>query len=220
MAVEDDLTLSGFSVGQLSDNPKAIVAGHDLDLANGMAHGDVCYGNDATLTPNATITGALSQASPIDFDACHDQICDASEQMATVWANGDAMWSGATLALTGDDPMVNVFALTAWELSGASMVWIDVPAGSTVIINVSGTPLTLSGFAIVSTTDLTGKLVINAPEATHITINSFNLPGSLLACGADIDFNNGQINGTVVGANLSGNGELHHHPFTGQLVLP
>jgi choice-of-anchor A domain-containing protein len=53
--------------------------------------------------------------------------------------------------------------------------------------------------------------------ATDLTIQGVTVEGSVLAPDADITFNNGSINGTLVGSSLTGNGQSHVRLFGGCL---
>ena len=63
-------------------------------------------------------------------------------------------------------------------------------------------------------------VLFNLPTATTVNIQGVGLLGSLLAPLADVHFNSGNIDGTLIANNLDGYGESHLHLFQGNLPTP
>ena len=70
------------------------------------------------------------------------------------------------LTLTGRDPARNVFAITTAQLQSAGQVTIDVTAGSTTLINVTGSSFTSGLYRIELVGGSPDKLLWNFPMAT------------------------------------------------------
>ena len=81
---------------------------------------------------------------------------------------------------------------------------IDAPAGTTVLINVSGNR---------------DYVIFNLYEAESLTITGMSFEGSILAPRADLDFVNGSMNGQLIVDNwivtVGTGGEMHQRPFVG-----
>jgi hypothetical protein len=142
--------------------------------------------------------------------------------------NGTAQLAAGQLLLAGTDAQLDVFRLPAATLSAAHSVTIRVPAAATVLVNVSGSSVSVQslGFTLVGAS--ADHVLFNLPQATTLTLAAVGVPGSVLAPQAAISFNNGHFLGTLVGASLQGSGEAdlpagqaNSAPFAGCLtVLP
>lgn len=230
MAVGGNATLTNFGVGNMLTNSSGtrddLIVGGDLTYTNGeVFNGNLVYGGTGTLsgvnTPNGTVR---QEAGVIDFAAAATELGNLSSFYATFASNGTYVDSfGVTL--TGTDANLNVFNLTAAQLEAANGfgLTMNVPAGSTALINVDGTSINLQNFQFFNFDP--AKTLFNYHEASTVSIAMANLApyGSVLAPSADVSFTNGQLLGTLVARNLdgsAGSGEFHHHPFTGNIPEP
>lgn len=145
--------------------------------------------------------------------------------------------NGTYYVLYGNDPNLNVFTLTTAQLaaSAAGELDIEVPSGSTVIINIKGVCNTtdMSGCSVTldaggtvllngqqyhgDSTD-TDKVLFNVPDATHVHISN-GFSASLLAPNAELN-TGAQIAGTFIVGSVSATGEVHYVPFIGDLPTP
>ncbi|MDY7092239.1 MAG: choice-of-anchor A family protein [Acidobacteriota bacterium] len=227
LAVGDDATLMNFGVGLALSNSGGtrddLVVGDDLTFTNGQVYnGNLVYGDIANLTSVTVLNGTSRQDSPIDFAAEQSFLEGASAYWAGLTANGTTTvnyWGGPTaqIQLDGTDPDLNIFDLSGADLSAANTLNINAPAGSTVLINIDGATNQMQYFGIsVNGTDR-GNVLYNFFETTNLTVQGIGIQGSIFAPFAHVDFNNGNIDGTLVAASLSGYGESHHVPFTGCL---
>ena len=57
------------------------------------------------------------------------------------------------------------------------------------------------------------NVIFNFAQASNLSVSEVGWMGSILAPNADIQFNNGHINGTLIAGSLSGTGESHLHLF-------
>jgi hypothetical protein len=124
----------------------------------------------------------------------------------------------AVITLSGADPDLNIFAVDGADLSAANTLRIVVPQGSTVLVNVSGASVQMSGFGILLEGVQSSHVLYNFCEATSLTMQGISVEGTVLAPNAAVVFNNGQLNGTLVAASFEGNGETHDVLFAGCLT--
>ncbi|MGW9119794.1 choice-of-anchor A family protein, partial [Streptomyces sp. NPDC055663] len=222
-----------------------------------VVRGDLLNGNSVTavMKGNAVVGGKVSDralemhsgtfgknAGLIDFEAEFDKLRTYSAALAKEPATTgtEVEPSGSKLTLKGGNTTRNIFAVTAEQLEGAKDIYLKVPAGSTTIVNVSGTTYDMAkagttGFFLSGGQDyvlddklqsasdgkVRARLLWNFPEATTVTKSSRAAwPGSVLAPGAHLELGTGApVNGSVWVASLHGSGgaETHHFPFTGCL---
>ena len=138
--------------------------------------------------------------------------------------------SDVTLAtFKGTDPIENVFNVAAGDLDNLKKLTLDVPETAKVVINVQGDAIDLGGFGFyygdqdcnpgadrtvhMWCRDRSRNVLYNFSEASTLSISEVGWMGSILAPNADIEFNNGHINGTLIAGSLTGTGESHLHLF-------
>ncbi|MCW5251470.1 MULTISPECIES: choice-of-anchor A family protein [unclassified Streptomyces] len=255
VAVGGDADFSGgFSVaneltaGQVADLPgraSLVVRG---DLVSGststvVMKGNAAVGGEVDSAPVSLHNGSFSRNDDlIDFEAEFAKLRAHSSALSALPATAGATVTpdGARLTLEGTDTARNVFHVSAAQLEQARDIYIKVPAGSTTVVNVSGSAYDMAGagttgFLLSGGQDFVlddklqsaaggavrAKLLWNFPDATKITKSSKAAwPGSVLAPGAHLDLGTAApVNGSVWVASLRGSGgaETHHYPFTGCL---
>ena len=209
----------GYAVGvvstDLGENDYALVVGNDLSFGSGTVHGAAAYGGELTLRGAATATGGWTQDTPVDFEQLTNDMLYWSDTLAESESNGTVS-GGAGLTLTGTDTGINVFEVDASQLAAASSLSITVPEGSTVLINVSGTDVSIAnmGFSYIGTDSQ--HVIFNMPEAETIFMDGISLQGTLLAPRADLTFAGGNAEGqTIVNNLVTGGGEYHPYYFEG-----
>ena len=161
--------------------------------------------------------GSVGTTPDIDFNLAQ-QHC---ELMAVYWAglpsNGTVTKQWGQIIFQGQDEQLNVFTMPAADFSGCYGLTISVPEGSTVLVNLSGPSSVMMFFQIFLDGADPSKLLFNFSSATSIMINGIGWKGTILAPHANIQFNNGHIDGAMIAYTLQGNGETHHVPFTDHL---
>ncbi|MFB8036282.1 choice-of-anchor A family protein [Streptomyces sp. NPDC056004] len=222
-----------------------------------VVRGDLLNGSSVTavMKGNAVVGGKVSgralemhsgtfgkNAGLIDFDAEFGKLRTYSAALAKEPATGgtEVELSGSKLTLEGGNTTRNIFKVTAGQLEAAKDIYLKVPAGSTTVVNVSGTTYDMAkagttGFFLSGGQDyvlddklqsasdgkVRARLLWNFPEATTVTKSSQAAwPGSVLAPGAHLELGTGApVNGSVWVASLHGSGgaETHHFPFIGCL---
>jgi choice-of-anchor A domain-containing protein len=219
VAAGGNITMNHFSVGwrlPASDIANTLVAGGNLTLTNGVVFGDAAYG--ANYSADTTVRfdrGSPAQGTPINFSARGAELRALSGQLGALAANGTTTlesWGG--IMLRGTDPSVNVFQVPASAFSGAKLLYIEAPAGSLVVINISGASATFSGFGHTFAGGINQNGVLfNFKDTTSITAQGFGFWGTVLAPYADVNFTNGSFDGGIYAKSLTGNAEGHVNPL-------
>ncbi len=235
MWVGGDANLEGYGVGQqLSECDTegfVLVVGGDLNLASGGVKGNIWVGGQASAVPQC---GGVwdTQPPPVDFPGIRNTLTAYSALMAGYPVNGTASYESSVLVLAGADPDLNIMEIDGGDLLAAGSIRIDAPVTSSVIVNVmgdtggfSGGTTTLPdgvtcGSGAVQLNDFCNQLIWNFPEATSVTVASTAVQGTILAPHATLTSNgSGQVNGTVIVANMNIESciEMHPHYFNGCL---
>ncbi|MCW2791430.1 MAG: conserved repeat domain, partial [Nocardioides sp.] len=181
--------------------------------------------------------GSYLASNPIDFAAAFAHLRATSTTWGTAASTGSAALGVAggntVLVLTGTDPTLNVFNLTQAQLASGSGIGYDVPAGSNVLVNVTGTAVTLTGQVWVkqgggyqqandSVMESWPGIIWNFPSATTVTMNVGSAwGGSILAPNAFLDVTSvGHTIGQLIAASFSSNYETHQRLFPSTACLP
>jgi choice-of-anchor A domain-containing protein len=127
--------------------------------------------------------------------------------------------------LLGTDPTLNVFNITAAELASTNNpIDIIAPVGSTIIVNVSGTTITVGGPLDYNNVQHSGdqldddRILFNFPDATAVHINA-QFSASVLAPFAILD-GSSQMDGNFIAAQIGATGQAHNVDFIGDLPQP
>jgi choice-of-anchor A domain-containing protein len=148
IAAAGDVTLDGVSVGLASgESGPEVIAGGDfaggtIIHAGGTVNGGVSYGGTIDLAPNFVVNGPTAHEAPaFSFDSEFESLRELSSTLA-----GLAQTSGATvelkssgaLTLTGTEAGLNVFTVSAAQLTQARGIVLDLTEpGATALIDVS-----------------------------------------------------------------------------------
>src|SRR5262245_7055737 len=217
LAVGGDATLTNYSIGSALPNSHGtrddLIVGGNLSYTNGQVFtGNAIYGGTASFSAVGLPGGTALQGNRIDFGAAATALAAESAYWSSLAANATTADHFGSLALTGSDPNLNVFTVSGAVLSSANGLTIAGPAGSTVLVNVSGTSDRLENMGMsVAGTDRQ-HVLFNFYEATSLQVAGISVQGSVLAPGADVRFDNGNLEGTLVARSLSGGGEFHLFP--------
>ncbi len=236
---------SSYSVGQSvigTQNPQSngtrndlVVAGN-LNLSGGIV--TVNFGNvqvGGTINGPGTLSqgfGNTSSASVsnfaeniFDFYSVRNRMDSYSSLWAGLTANGTVDDQGFELTMVGSDLELNVFSVTAeqWNLTGSRV--IDVPLGSTAILNISGTTVSNGGGDIrfgsslnpLDASGFRGNVIYNLASATSIQSDFLSWEGTVVAPNANWTANGGAINGQAfLGSAVQTNGfEFHNFSLNG-----
>ena len=237
LAVGGNATLDGYAVGHeltedTSGTTDTLVVGGNLTATNGVnvKNGNVKVGG--TLNENYTLTvdnGTVSEnTTAIDFGAAYTYLSNLSTQLASLTANGDSryvVYDAGQLFLSGD----GVSDLVIFDIDGLLFNSLntfqisDVADGATVIINVSGSTISMPGFDMATFKTLIDNgcnILFNFYEAETLALTNIGFNGSILAVDAAITTTRGQFEGSVIAASYSGSGEFHNTLFESSATVP
>jgi choice-of-anchor A domain-containing protein len=237
-----NMVLSGTTVGSAFQNGGAVdpfgsASSYSLVAGNGVASGTTFNINGGgniydpggnghfNLNKNGT-TIVTSGPSPIDFNTLRTAMDSETLSLAALMntgtvnaptpKNGNPSW----FVLSGTSTTLNIFNITHTEFADTNHpIDIEVPPGSTVLINVDGTNVTLGAGIYLNGTQESdqnndgGDILFNFADATSITING-QLDGSLLAPFAYLS-GGSQMAGTFIAASIGPTGETHNLEFNG-----
>lgn len=193
------------SSGQRDD----LIVGGDLQFRVGQVpRGNVRYGGSAQFTNFGLPNGTAQRGTPLDFVTLQNDYTQYSAQLRQLAATGATTyhsWGG--IGLTGSDTGLNVFHLDGSKLSQTSSLTISAPTNATVVVNVTGDAVSFrnAGHTLAGGIDAT-RVLFNFHDATSLTLQSVGLAGSLLAPGAHLHFNNGNVSGFGVVQSYQGTG--------------
>ncbi len=217
VAAGNRVEMTGFSVGWGIGSGQVLTSGNRVDLKSGTVHGVVTYANAAAISTSVNMTGGPAvQATPIDFATEQADLETLSTDLAALAPTGHTEVSDyGQILLQGTDPSVNIFTLDGDDFIDATYLKVEVPSGSTVIVNVDGTVINSFNFYwdFVGATE--ANTLWNFHEATWLGLGGMNVRGSVLAPWAIVDFDNGAFDGNIIAASLLGTAEGHLASFTG-----
>ena len=199
-----------------------LVVGGNLTMTRGeVRSGKTYYGGVAT-TELAIFFGGLEQRPGyFPFDRVRSWSRLLTSTLARYPDNGDIQVTGSgptySFSLTGTNPRINVFNLSADEMATVDTLNIAVPSGSTALINITDSDVSMRAFGFNLTGTTANKVLFNLPEAIRLQMDAIGVLGSILAPSADVTFDNGAVDGFVVANSMQGTGEFHWVPFDGCL---
>ena len=228
LAVGGNATFEDYLIGsKLTPDPQRVdlLVGKNLVFTRGeVRSGATVYGGTATVEDVVFFGGTYQLPDFFSFDRAAQWGRTLSWSTAGYPANGTVEISGAgpkfLLSLTGTQRHVNVFQLQAADIANAFEIKITAPVGSTVIVNILGSSVSMSTQAFTAVGVTAKNILLNMVNATTLNIEAIGVLGSILAPYADVTFNNAAIDGYVVVRSMSGTGEFHWVPFEGCIPWP
>lgn len=160
---------------------------------------------------------------PFDFGDVQSYLQSESSYLSSLTPNGITKIVSHEVHLTASGPAgLYVFNVLGSDMSAAAhhSLNITAPAGSTVVVNVDGTVNNFESMGIFLTGVDRQHVLYNFHQATSLLVDAISVEGTILAPYASVNFNNGQINGTLIANHLTGGGESHLHLFQGSLPSP
>jgi len=122
--------------------------------------------------------------------------------------------------LTGRDPTINIFQVGPKELLDTNFISISAPAGSTAIINVTGSYVGVANAGIQLNGVSMPRLLWNLYQASRFETGSISVPGSVLAPFAEATIGWGDIKGTLIVDKCFSLSQLHQVPFGNNWLVP
>lgn len=209
MAIGGDATLRNYSVGLKDQGGDALIVGGDLGFTNGTVYGNAVVGGKAELKNVDFQGGSLQQGNPIDFGKTAQSLLNLSQSYLSSAATQAEVtaWKAINLTATGSQ---NIFNLAGADLAKASSLNFMGSDDASFVVNVSGNSISMQNFGFFLNGVKKQNILFNFFEANDLTASGLGIEGSILAPKANVTFNNGQMNGTLVAANLQGNGQFNH----------
>eukprot|EP01095_Lingulamoeba_sp_RSL-Kostka_P012750 TRINITY_DN508_c0_g1_i1.p1 TRINITY_DN508_c0_g1~~TRINITY_DN508_c0_g1_i1.p1 ORF type:complete len:537 (-),score=185.18 TRINITY_DN508_c0_g1_i1:194-1804(-) len=226
LACGGDAHLENFGIGSRLTN--SFGSRNDLIIKGNanLINGEVFFGN-AVVNGNASTDGVsfpngelLYDPIHMNFDTIFNLLILKSKLTSFFWSNGKTeLKYGTNLELNGNDRWLNFFTLSSSSINKATSISINVPEGSFVIINVGGFKNTFTNLQMFLNGTPFDHILWNLYRTRTLTIDSVGIAGSILAPMADVNFTNGNLDGTLIAKSLQGDGEVHYEVFK-PIVLP
>lgn len=233
---EADLTSYGVGTALPRIDSPYLVIGKIMNITNSNNNGTTVISTSGTVI-NSEISNyegqeTYTRENLIDFNAakkffeCYSKFLNSLTSTGTV-----SIVNYNQLILSGNNPSLNVFNFNCSNIQNSGIAFsqlseinINIPEGSTVIINANCTNATFPSCSIfVNNNDQNftqaQKILWNFPNSTTLSASGVEILGSVLAPFADSNMSDGQLNGNFITNNLTGSMEYHNHPFNGSLPL-
>ncbi|MFK7927547.1 MAG: choice-of-anchor A family protein [Myxococcota bacterium] len=214
LRVFGDGDLYSFNVGSSSLNHYSYAGYGDLYARSGTFAGDV---RAATVDADQTVStsGTTTETAFNGHIASYMQAL--STDMSNLNINGDTtVQSWGTVDFKGTHPMMNSFEVSAADFAASTWMTIDVPTGSTAVINVLGTTAEFGPTGVGLTGVTASKVVYNFPDATTLELDGVSVKGQIVAPNADIDLVSGDVTGSISGNVLDGTITQYNAAFDGR----
>ncbi|MNM25698.1 PEP-CTERM motif protein [compost metagenome] len=190
----------------------ALVVGGNLNYSSGsIKNGSYYVGGTTTTSSVGLNTASKTTASPVSFATTSAQLKNTSTSLSNVAATGSSSVAYGGMTLRGGTGNVQVFDLTSAALGSVNnFKFSNLHTNDTLILNISGTDVTLSG-------GYDGfknyNVLYNFYEAKNLTFSNVGLYGSVLAPLANVAGGGGQINGSVVVGNWASNIQVNANHY-------
>jgi len=223
MYVGGNLTAKGsYSVGAkdtVDCTRYSLVVGGNISINGGTVSGgmSVYGGTTASVSGVNFACGGLTRGTgDVDLVALKATVEALSLRLSAVASNGTVTLTSGKLTLTGTDKKLNVFNVTAAQLGAVTETDVNFPAGSAVVVNVSGTDVVWGNGSVClngqcGDSDQATNVLWNFYEAATLSSSGMAIEGSVLAPFATLSGAGGHIAGQVIVRYLTGG--LEYHPY-------
>ena len=226
------------AAGNISGSLAVIGAGNSgVYGGSDYAHvpADYCTPSPCSLPESNLVPASTNNPLP-NFSAINAALTSESATLGALTSTAGTTIAPSlpTLVLTGTNTQENVFDLAPGELAATSNLYVNVPPGSSTVINVPDTSVNCSGTACLqiayywdgsvyeagnaspgpTVQALEANTVLNFPNATSVDLNSAGPSLNILAPYADFTFINGNIIGYVYANQVNGTFE-NELPWSG-----
>jgi choice-of-anchor A domain-containing protein len=239
VAVGGNASLDGYTIGLMTPTGTDLVVGGSLYATGGTTFGDVraasLVGNTGTPADPSWSHGAITVGAPtVDFAAEGTRLVALSNYLDTYANTGtvdQVCWGSPgsncyQLTFNATQAGLNVFDIDASILSDTNTITINLGAGSSILVNVSGTSLQLDGGMSVNGGNAS-QVLFNLKDATSFKNGNFGMMGSVLAPNAAVVGGGGQLNGQLIVKSFTGdswyqfaqgNTQINNVKFAGDLL--
>ena len=222
LAAGGTINIANYAVGT-DANPATIVAGGALIANNGNlgnGQGTVDFENGAPSLTSFTV-GSSVASNPVDFGAAQTYYQNAASALGALTATGTTQVCNGCINFTGTSTTLNVFTVTGSALKGANEIAITAPAGSAVVINVTGSTATFQNGAVEEQGVTAANVLWNFPGATAITLaGSMDPMGTILAPFSTVLGGYGAMTGQLVAGNVTATTSFTDTPYACTLPVP
>ncbi|MBL8886340.1 MAG: choice-of-anchor A family protein [Phycisphaerales bacterium] len=202
--VAGNVTLNSGSVNGI------VRAGGNLGGSSGSVNGNAVLGGQKTTGNPLTVSGSVIENQPfspsVNLGAVSSYFANVGSYAANhaPTTNFSMNFSQMVINATGPLTVVNI---TAANLAG---VWgIHVNGGGTVIVNLAGTNLSLTGLSwSYAGGSSAQKTLLNMNQATSISMQGSN-EVNMLAANAAVNFSSGLVTGNLIVGSLTGSGQVN-----------
>jgi choice-of-anchor A domain-containing protein len=198
-----NVTANGFTVNAGNTDAYggyAVVAGGVLNYTGGTINNGSYYAGGGTVFNSTTGLGSATASNtlPLSFASTGAALTTLSSSLSTLAATGSALSQWGGLTFTGAASGVTVIDVSAADLDSVSYLKTDsLAAGSTIILNVSGTSVSAAKLSAFSNFNI----IYNFYEATSLYISNTSLTGTVLAPLATVTGSGASVAGQVVAGN-------------------
>jgi choice-of-anchor A domain-containing protein len=225
LAAGGNITISGYGVATglnaSANSLNTLVAGGTLTMDNGQLHHGNAVAGTLNLTGSATIAnGTASVGSVLDFAAEQTRLLGISSSLAGQASNSSSVFQYGGYTLTGSQATgLNVFNVSGANLASTNNFVINAAANSFVLVNVDGSAASFQNAGFSLSGGITAEhILLNFSQASALTFGGIGLSGTILAPKANVIFNNGHLDGTLIALSAMGGGEYHYRPYGGSLL--
>ncbi len=218
------VTLSSFGIAsQLTGDAARLNVGGNLTWTTsgsvGSGTGSITTGGTANVSQSVgrkTLTTNTPTEDWLQWKTYYTSMSDKLALLPSIAAVTDTYgkWT-----LTGTNPATNVFTISGANLDAGHSLVFDVPATSSVIVNVTGTTASFTNgqnYVIVngqsqgmSDHPFAANVLYNFKDATLVKTSGWSPQGTILAPRAKLEHSNANINGQVFVNELLSTGEYH-----------
>ncbi|MCF4969633.1 choice-of-anchor A family protein [Nostoc sp. CMAA1605] len=228
VAVGGNATFTNFGIADRLTNSNGtdtrLVVGGNLTYNNGQIFGGNAVVGGTVKTPvyfNCSPNCGVKSGQLIDFNTARQELTNLSGYLGGLTSTNTTEYKWGGIILTGNNSDLNVFTIDGSKFSSSSYLDLKgVGSNSTVILNILGSSIDIKYFGLNYFGANKQNVLFNFVDATQINTTGFSFQGSVLATKANVNFSNGNVEGTLVASSLSGTGEFHNVPFTGNLPSP
>ena len=204
-------------------DPANIVVGGGLTAANGnVGEGQgTIYFEGAAPELDSFTAGTVAPSTAVDFNAAQTQYKTAATTLGNLTANGQTQMSNGGINFIGTSTTLNVFSVPGSSVGNANTINIQAPAGSAVVINVTGGTATFQNGAVQENGVTAANVLWNFPTASAITLTgSMDPMGTILAPSAGVIGGYGVMTGQLIAAEFFGNTSFTNEQFACTLPVP
>ncbi len=209
-----DITYGSFNTSIMSGNnlslQSASVSGvasavKNASVTYGSVGGGVVYGKNYSGSSYIAHTKGTTELA-LDFATAAQQVTSYAANLASLTATGTANVAWGNLTLTGSLADTNVFSISSSTLANISSINIVAPTSSTVVINVTGSSVSLTNMGINNNGIKSSNVIFNFYQASSVNISGVSLTAELLAMNATTTINNASVHAPVLTNNLVSSG--------------